>query len=53
MPATDDDRRVLRGGSWGNDQDFARSASRLWFRPNARVNFVGFRVLCSSPIDEH
>jgi formylglycine-generating enzyme required for sulfatase activity len=41
--------RVLRGGSWYNDRDFARSAFRNWYFPNFRNYFIGFRVVCSSP----
>lgn len=36
--------RVLRGGSWGNDPQFLRSASRLRYRPGYRIYFIGFRV---------
>jgi formylglycine-generating enzyme required for sulfatase activity len=46
-------RRVLRGGSWVNDQDSARSAYRVRSDPSGRSNDVGFRVLCSSPIFDH
>ncbi len=42
--------RVLRGGSWGNNPDFARCADRGGLDPGVRLNFIGFRVLCSSPI---
>jgi formylglycine-generating enzyme required for sulfatase activity len=41
--------RVLRGGSWDDDQDFARSAYRLGYFPDFRRGSIGFRVLCSSP----
>jgi formylglycine-generating enzyme required for sulfatase activity len=41
--------RVLRGGSWNLDRNLARSAHRLTFNPSSRHNFVGFRVVCSSP----
>lgn len=41
--------RVLRGGSWGNFQDYARSAFRLGGSPFFRNNLFGFRVVCSSP----
>lgn len=44
------DAPVLRGGSWGNTQDFARSAFRLRDGPNNRDGSFGFRVVCSSPI---
>lgn len=43
--------RVLRGGgSWYDNQDDARSAYRLRYGPDLRNGFIGFRVLCSSPI---
>ncbi len=43
--------RVLRGGSWGNRPDGARSSARYGSRPVNRGGNVGVRVLCSSPID--
>jgi Sulfatase-modifying factor enzyme 1 len=39
---------VLRGGSWNNNQDNARSANRNRNNPNNRNNNIGFRVVCSS-----
>ena len=36
--------RVVRGGSWGSDPWFTRSASRSRFVPRVRSNFTGFRV---------
>jgi formylglycine-generating enzyme required for sulfatase activity len=45
--------RVLRGGSWDNFQVVARSAGRYRLSPSYRGNFIGFRVVCSSPIDKH
>jgi formylglycine-generating enzyme required for sulfatase activity len=45
-----DGRRVLRGGSWGLSQDNARAASRFHNTPDSRNFYVGFRVVCSSPI---
>ena len=43
--------RVGRGGSWGGGAVRARSAARGTFTPGPRGNFIGFRVLCSSPIE--
>ena len=45
--------RALRGGAWLYDQDNARCAVRNRYRPHSRNDNVGFRVLCSSPIDGH
>ena len=42
--------RVLRGGSWYFDAFNARAAYRLNFSPDVRDDFVGFRVVRSSPI---
>jgi formylglycine-generating enzyme required for sulfatase activity/energy-coupling factor transporter ATP-binding protein EcfA2 len=50
LPGKREDRRVLRGGSWNNNQDNARSANRNRNNPNNRNNNVGFRVLCASHI---
>jgi formylglycine-generating enzyme required for sulfatase activity len=43
--------RVVRGGAWPNGALFARSAARGDYGPGARYGLVGFRVLCSSPIE--
>ncbi len=40
----DDLRRVLRGGSWGNDTYGLRSAYRHWFSQCLRSDDVGFRL---------
>jgi formylglycine-generating enzyme required for sulfatase activity len=40
------ERRVLRGGSWYCVPEGCRSAIRLWFAPDFTNNYVGFRVLC-------
>ena len=42
-PAAGDDR-VLRGGGWGGDGGFARSAQRHAFHPGYRGAFFGFRL---------
>ena len=42
--------RVLRGGSWNGSQVSARAGCRNSFHPDGRLNNVGFRVVCSSPI---
>jgi formylglycine-generating enzyme required for sulfatase activity len=42
--------RVLRGGSWNNDQGLARADFRRDLHPGARSGYLGFRVLCASPI---
>jgi formylglycine-generating enzyme required for sulfatase activity len=42
--------RVLRGGSWYYDPELARAPYRLRDRPDLRHFFIGFRVVCSSPI---
>lgn len=43
--------RVVRGGSWGSNPVFARSACRNNHGPSYRYGYVGFRVLCASPIE--
>jgi formylglycine-generating enzyme required for sulfatase activity len=43
--------RVVRGGSWFNFPDIARSASRHSLHPVFRDINLDFRVLCSSTID--
>jgi formylglycine-generating enzyme required for sulfatase activity len=45
--------RVLRGGSWGYDRAYSRSAFRFWNSPFDRSNNIGFRVVCSSPSTGH
>ena len=45
-----DGRRVVRGGAWFDGQDFARAAYRDYFHPEFWLNYLGFRLLCSSPI---
>jgi formylglycine-generating enzyme required for sulfatase activity len=43
--------RVVRGGSWNFYPAFARSAFRYHYAPDLRFGGIGFRVLCSSPIE--
>jgi formylglycine-generating enzyme required for sulfatase activity len=43
--------RVLRGGSWYGGAVRARSAARSSSGPVSRLSYVGFRVLCLSPIE--
>ena len=40
--------RVFRGGSWGSDAWYGRSAFRYWFLPVLRGNGLGFRPARSS-----
>ncbi len=42
-------RRVLRGGSWDDNQSAARAAYRSYNHPNFRYYYVGFRVGCRPP----
>jgi len=44
---TEGDSRVLRGGSWFNDQGGARCAYRNWYLPDLRYDNGGFRVVVS------
>ena len=39
-----DGRRVVRGGSWGNDPRALRSANRNGTRAGVRTSYIGFRV---------
>ncbi|UCF90765.1 MAG: SUMF1/EgtB/PvdO family nonheme iron enzyme [Desulfobacterales bacterium] len=43
-------RRCVRGGSWLNDQLYARCAYRFNFNPDLRLNLVGFRLCNASSI---
>ncbi len=45
--ASNDGRRVVRGGSWYDRAKDARSASRVDYWPYQRVYDVGFRVTCA------
>jgi len=37
--------RVIRGGSWGNDANYCRSARRISRAPGRRNDFIGFRLV--------
>ncbi|MFV2069147.1 MAG: SUMF1/EgtB/PvdO family nonheme iron enzyme, partial [Pirellulales bacterium] len=59
-PYTDDDahaeangpeQRMVRGGSWRDRPQRARSSVRLPYLPYQRVYNVGFRVACPAPVD--
>lgn len=39
------DCRVLRGGSWGDDPLYLRSAYRYWFVPSYSGDYFGFRCV--------
>lgn len=39
-----DARRVLRGGSWGGNPWYLRSANRGRYSPDIRGNYAGFRI---------
>ena len=49
LQADDKWLRVLRGGAFLDDRDFARCAYRLRHYPNYRSTFIGFRVVVSPP----
>ena len=36
--------RIVRGGSWSYFRNNARCASRDWFNPDFRIDYLGFRV---------
>ncbi|MFM8899725.1 MAG: formylglycine-generating enzyme family protein [Burkholderiales bacterium] len=37
-------RRVIRGGSWGDNPQYLRSANRFWGTPDDRDDNLGFRL---------
>ena len=41
---SNDNTRVLRGGSWYSNPQFCRAACRSWYAPAVRNDFIGFRV---------
>lgn len=48
--AFDADLLVVRGGSWQDDEDDLRLASRAGFEPGLRHENVGFRLVSSAPV---
>ncbi|MBW4485539.1 MAG: formylglycine-generating enzyme family protein [Tildeniella torsiva UHER 1998/13D] len=46
----DQDRRILRGGSWYDNPEDCRSADRDGFAPDGIGSVVGFRVVCGGAI---
>jgi formylglycine-generating enzyme required for sulfatase activity len=42
--------RAVRGGSWFNFRDDARCAFRFSNLPDNRFSYIGFRLVCASPI---
>jgi formylglycine-generating enzyme required for sulfatase activity len=49
MGASSGQYRVLRGGSWGSSDYYARSANRGGDSPDVIVNYIGFRCARSLP----
>ena len=49
LNTTNDELRVVRGGSWDDGRDFARCASRHGIPPDLRLGDLGFRVVLRSP----
>jgi len=45
--ASSTDKVVVRGGSWNDRAQNARSSFRVMYRPHERVHDVGFRVICA------
>ncbi|WP_287698779.1 SUMF1/EgtB/PvdO family nonheme iron enzyme [Accumulibacter sp.] len=50
MGRPDTTRRVVRGGSWNNNRDNARCATRNDNDPGNRNNNLGLRLVCVSHI---
>jgi formylglycine-generating enzyme required for sulfatase activity len=48
LTANETSNRVLRGGSWGNDPRYCRSATRCYGAPDYRLSNFGFRVSCDA-----
>ena len=50
LKAADDVRRVVRGGSWYNNDGNVRAAIRVWGVPTYRHDNPGLRVVLSAPV---
>jgi formylglycine-generating enzyme required for sulfatase activity len=48
--ASENDYRLLRGGSWSSDPGYCRSASRSWSGAGLRDYYIGFRVISPARI---
>ncbi|MFS0514158.1 SUMF1/EgtB/PvdO family nonheme iron enzyme [Nostoc sp. UIC 10607] len=46
---SENDERLLRGGSWSGFPRFCRSANRYWRARGGRYDYVGFRVVVAAP----
>jgi formylglycine-generating enzyme required for sulfatase activity/uncharacterized caspase-like protein len=44
----DNQSRLLRGGSWGSNPDYCRSAYRFFNSPFSHYDTFGFRVVCAA-----
>lgn len=49
-PASPQERRAVRGGSWFDIRAWARCVARFRSLADVRDDFAGLRVCCSSPI---
>jgi formylglycine-generating enzyme required for sulfatase activity len=47
--AKEEANRILRGGSWFDDPNFCRSATRINIDAEIRLDTFGFRVVCGAP----
>jgi formylglycine-generating enzyme required for sulfatase activity len=45
--------RVIRGGSWFSNAKSCRSAARFFWSPNAKSDFIGFRLLREQKDNSH
>ena len=48
FPQTSQNTRVLRGGCWRSSPNALRCTIRNWYDPGLRLDYFGFRVVCSS-----